>query len=128
MTPLKLYLVRAVYDWAVENGFTPHIIVDAGAPGVRVPAGAAQDGRVVLNVSPRAVQGLVLDEQGFAFSARFGGQPFGVECALAAVRAIYARENGQGVAFPETEETPPGPEPERPPPAPRKGPVLKRIK
>ena len=127
MTPLKLYLLRAVYDWAVENSFTPHLIVDAGQPGVRVPASSVQEGKIVLNISPRAVQGFALDGQAVAFSARFAGKPFGIECPLAAVRAIYARENGQGVAFPDAEESsPPSPDPTAP--APRKGPVLKRIK
>lgn len=126
MTPLKLYLVRAVYDWAVENGYTPHLIVDAAQPGVRVPASSVQDGKIVLNVSPRAVQHFALDAEAVAFSARFGGKAFDIACPLPAVRAIYARENGQGVAFPETEDTTPSPEPA--PPAPRKGPVLKRIK
>lgn len=127
MIPLKLYLLRAVYDWAVENGFTPHLIVDAAYPGVRVPPGTVQDGKVVLNIAPRAVQRLTLAAPTISFSARFGGKPFEVECALVAVRAIYARENGQGVGFPESDETP-TPEPEPPAPPPRKGPVLKRIK
>lgn len=127
MTPLKLYLLRAVYDWAVENGFTPHLIVDAGHPGVRVPSGSVQDGKIVLNISPHAVQRFVLDASAVTFSARFGGKPFEVECGLPAVRAIYARENGQGVGFPESEETPP-PTPTSTARTPRKGPVLKRIK
>lgn len=126
MTPLKLYLLRAVYDWAVANGFTPHLVVDAGRPGVQVPAAYVQEGKVVLNVAPRAVAHFELDEQGVRFSARFGGRPTSVASPLAAVRAVYARESGQGVAFPEDEESPPpGPAPG---PAPRKGPVLKRIK
>jgi stringent starvation protein B len=63
------------------------------------------------------------------FSARFGGKPFDIECPIPAVRAIYARENGQGVAFPETEEpAAPEPPPSAPMPVARKGPVLKRIK
>ena len=72
MTPLKLFLVRAVYDWAVENGFTPHLIVDASQPGVRVPSASVQEGKIVLNVAPRAVQGFVLDDRSVRFSARFG--------------------------------------------------------
>lgn len=129
MTPLKLYLLRAVYDWAVENGFTPHIIVDAGQPGVRVPSAHVQDGKIVLNVSPHAIQRFEPNAQAVTFSARFGGNPFDVECPLAAVRAVYARENGQGVAFPDSEEpTAPSPEPGTPGPPARKGPVLKRIK
>lgn len=127
MTPLKLYLLRAVYDWAVENGFTPHLVVDASHPGVHVPSASVQEGKIVLNVSPRAVQRFELNEQAVTFSARFGGKPFEIECPIPAVRAVYARENGQGVAFPEAEESP-GPDSNSPAPAPRKGPVLKRVK
>ena len=129
MTPLKLYLVRAVYDWAVENGLTPHLIVDASQAGVRVPTASVQEGKIVLNIAPRSVQAFALDDQSVRFSARFGGKPFDIECPIAAVRAIYARENGQGVAFPETEE-PAAPDPQSgtPTPVQRKGPVLKRIK
>ena len=127
MIPLKLYLLRAVYDWAVANGFTPHVVVDAARPGVQVPAAHVQDGKIVLNVSPRAVAQFELDEHGLRFSARFGGRPTGVASPLAAVRAVYARENGQGVAFPDEEDGAP-PEPPAGAPTPRKGPMLKRIK
>ena len=129
MTPLKLYLVRAVYDWAVENGLTPHLIVDANQADVRVPTASVQEGKIVLNIAPRAVQAFILDDRSVRFSARFGGKPFSIECPIAAVRAIYARENGQGVAFPETEEpAAPDPQSNTPTSVPRKGPVLKRIK
>ena len=129
MTPLKLYLVRAVYDWAVENGFTPHLIVDASQAGVRVPSASVQEGKIVLNVAPHAVQAFAMDDQSVRFCARFGGKPFDIECPIAAVRAIYARENGQGVAFPENEEpAAPDPQSSAPTTAPRKGPVLRRIK
>lgn len=129
MTPLKLYLMRAVYDWAIENGLTPHLIVDAGQPGVRVPSRSVQEGNIVLNVAPRAVQSFSLNDRIVTFSARFGGKAFDIECPIPAVRAIYARENGQGVAFPEAEDSStPGPGPNSKPPVPRKGPVLKRIK
>ena len=128
MTPLKLYLLRAVYDWAVENGHTPHVIVDAGYPGVQVPSNSVQEGRVVLNISPRAVHRFELGTDAMRFSARFGGKPFDVECPLGAIRAIYARENGQGVGFPESDDPPAPVPPEPQPPPPRKGPVLKRIK
>jgi stringent starvation protein B len=94
-----------------------------------VPAARVQDGKIVLNVSPGAVRHFELNAQLVSFSARFGGNPFSVECPLPAVRAIYARENGQGVAFPESEDsTGPAPEPSPPAPSARKGPVLKRIK
>jgi stringent starvation protein B len=127
MTSIKLYLLRAVYDWAVENGLTPHLIVDASQPGVRVPTPHVQDGKIVLNVSPQAVHGFELNAERVSFSARFGGKACDIECPLAAIRAVYARENGQGVAFPDTEESPPAPSPGAAPSL-RKGPVLKRIK
>jgi stringent starvation protein B len=126
MTPLKLYLLRAVYDWTIEGGFTPHVIVDATQAEVVVPPAYIQDGKIVLNIHPRAVERFELTAQALAFSARFGGRPFAINCPLRALRAIYARENGQGIAFPESEEASPPPEP--PAPLPRKGPVLKRIK
>jgi stringent starvation protein B len=128
MTPLKLYLLRAVYDWAVENGFTPHIIVDARQPGVQVPTSSVQDGKIVLNVSPVAVQAFELTAEAIVFSARFGGKPYNVECPMPAIRAVYARENSQGVAFPDSDDTPSTTPPEPTAPPARKGPVLKRIK
>jgi stringent starvation protein B len=129
MTPLKLYLVRAVYDWAVENGHTPHLIVDASQPGVRVPSSSVQDGKIVLNIAPQAVQVFALDDQSVRFSARFGGKPFNIECPIAAVRANLARGNRPGVAFYQNQEPPaPPPQASAPTTAPRKGPVLRRIK
>jgi stringent starvation protein B len=127
MTPLKLFLLRAVYDWAVEGGLTPHIIVDASSPDVSVPSASVQDGKVVLNIHPRAIERFELTTEALSFSARFGGRPFNVHCPLLSLRAIYARENGQGIAFPEAEEAgQPTPDPAAP--APRKGPALKLIK
>ena len=129
MNALKAHLVRAVCDWALEQGFTPYVVVYAAYPGVQVPDRFVQDGRVVLNVHPQAVHRYLLNDDGLSFSARFGGKPFDIECPIAAVRAIYARENGQGVAFPEAEEpAAPDPQSSAPTPTPRKGPVLKRIK
>jgi stringent starvation protein B len=131
MTPLKFYLARAAYDWAVDNGFTPHVIVDAAHPGARVPTKYVENGRIVLNVHPQAVQHFAFTVEGLRFSARFGGVAQGVDVPLAALLAVYARENGQGVSFPEkgaTAETggPDGTPPDAPPP--RKGPALKVVK
>jgi stringent starvation protein B len=104
VTALKTYLLRAVYDWALENGHTPQIVVDTKADGVRVPAGHADAaGRIVLNIHPRALHGFAFDDSWIRFTARFGGTPFGVEVPLAAVLAVYARENGQGISFPAEE-------------------------
>jgi stringent starvation protein B len=101
MTPIKLYLMRAVHDWAVDNRFTPQVLVDATAAGVKVPMNYVQDGRIVLNVHPRSVQQLEFGDDALRFSARFGAQSLRVEIPHAAVLAIYARENSQGITFPE---------------------------
>ena len=75
MAALRTHLLRAVYDWAVENGFTPHIVADTKAPGVRVPTGYADEaGRIVLNVHPHALQGFTFDDSWVRFSARWGAQ------------------------------------------------------
>ena len=131
MSPLKYYLARAVYDWALDNGLTPHVIVDATITGVQIPAGYVENGRIVLNVHPRAIQGFNFDHAGIRFSARFGGSPYNIDIPLAGLLAIYAKENGQGVSFPERDEPPPvTPEPPSPAPStpPRKGPSLRRVK
>lgn len=130
MTPLKFYLTRAVYDWTVDNALTPHVIVNAGAAGVRVPPGHSENGRIVLNIHPSAVHAFDFDRTGIRFSARFGGNSFAVDVPLGALLAIYAKENGQGVSFPERDDS--AQPPADPPPGtdspPRKGPVLKRVK
>lgn len=131
MTPIKPYLIRAVRDWAIDSGFTPHIVVDMGIPGAKVPPEYVENGRILLNVHPRAVQGYEMQDEWLLFSARFGGQSRTLEIPVSAIRAIYARENGQGVAFPD--ESGAGSEfPGRPPDGsddpPRKGPHLKIVK
>jgi stringent starvation protein B len=134
MTPLKYYLLRAAYDWAVENGFTPHVIVDANAAGVTVPVRHVENGKIVLNVHPQAVRDFHFDAEAMSFNARFSGVSQGVHLPLVAVLAVYARENGQGVSFPAKDDKAEGGEPsgpdETPPagPGPRKGPVLKVVK
>lgn len=102
MSPLKLYLLRAVHDWAVDSGFTPHVLVDANAADVKVPPGHVDNGRIVLNVHPQAVNRLEFGVDALRFSARFGAQSVRIEVPYAAVLAVYARENGQGITFPET--------------------------
>jgi len=111
MTSSRPYLIRALYDWIVDNAYTPHLIVDAEQPGVAVPRSYVRDGKIVLNVAPRAVSDLVLGNDAIAFSARFGGTPMAVSIPVAAVEGIYARENGQGMVFPvDDSEPPPGPD------------------
>ena len=100
MTSHRPYLLRALYEWIGDNGLTPHILVDATRPGVRVPAHAVKDGRIVLNIAGRAVGHLQMDNDDVRFSARFGGVSHAVIVPIDAVLAIYARENGQGMELP----------------------------
>ena len=99
MTPNRPYLLRAFFDWIVDNECTPHLVVDAGFANVQVPTQFVQDGQIVLNISPSAVTQFSLDLTQLSFSARFGGQPMQVYVPLGAVLAIYARENGEGTVF-----------------------------
>ncbi|MGB2131442.1 MAG: ClpXP protease specificity-enhancing factor [Marinobacterium sp.] len=99
ITPSRPYLLRALYDWVIDNDMTPHIVVDAQVQGVQVPVQFVQDGQITLNIAPGAVQGLLVDDQGISFSARFGGVPMNVYAPMVAVLAIFTRENGMGMGF-----------------------------
>lgn len=99
MTPRRPYLVRAFYDWLVDNDLTPHLVVDATLPGVKVPMEFVSDGQIVLNIAPRAVGNLELGNEAISFNARFSGRPHSVIVPMYAVLAIYARENGAGTMF-----------------------------
>lgn len=99
MTPRRPYLLRAFYEWLVENELTPHLVVDAMMQGVRVPEEYVQDGQIILNVAPRAVGNLEISNEAVTFHARFGGRPHSVIVPIYAVQAIYARENGAGTMF-----------------------------
>ena len=103
LSPRRPYLLRAFYEWLLDNQLTPHLVVDVMMPGVNVPMEYARDGQIVLNIAPRAVGNLELANDEVRFNARFGGVPRQVNVPLAAVLAIYARENGAGTMFePET--------------------------
>jgi stringent starvation protein B len=129
MTPLRPYLLRAVHEWALDNGYTPHILVDAAVEGVIVPNGYVRDGRITLNIHPQAVHQLDLGNDRVSFFARFGGQSLGVDIPIHAVLAVFARENGRGVFFQdEPGETPPDGTPPDNTPSPKKGPQLKLVK
>ncbi|QRN05048.1 ClpXP protease specificity-enhancing factor [Legionella sp. MW5194] len=110
MTPNKPYLIRAIYDWIVDNNLTPYILVNADYPGVQVPVAHVNNGRIVLNISPQACRGLHLENDRIVFTARFSGQTVQIFVVPAAVIAIYAKENGRGMEFGvETSEPPPPP-------------------
>jgi stringent starvation protein B len=123
-----------MHEWMVDNGFTPHIVVDAGREGVHVPPGHVQDGKIVLNVSPAATRVLTLGNDFVTFEARFGGVAQQLTVPVTAILGIYARETGQGMLFNDDDGAPPSPGPEggRPSPAPSGGdkprPKLKVIK
>lgn len=132
MTSLKPYLIRAIYDWIVDNGFTPYLLVNAVADGVMVPSQYVKDGKIILNLRPEAVHGLELTNDYIAFNARFGGAPNQVHIPIVAVLAIYAQENGKGMMFdPDSDEEVPPPTGTDGPPAQlreKKRPVLKVVK
>ncbi len=109
MTSSRPYLVRALYDWIVDNGLTPYLLVDAANEELQAPMEYADNGRLVLNISPRAVRHLDLGQEDILFSGRFGGRAFDVRVPVHAVLAIYARENGQGMLFSDGDDQQPPP-------------------
>ena len=97
------YLIRAIQEWAMDNGLTPQLLVDAGVDGIVIPAGYVKDGKIVLNVHIQAVKALELGNEFITFSARFGGISHAIKLPIQSVLAIFARENGQGIFFHEEE-------------------------
>ena len=99
MNSSRPYMLRALYEWIVDNDCTPYILVDANDAGVVVPPGYCANGQIVLNTAPVAVRNFTMDNQAISFEARFSGAPFSLYVPISAVLAIYARENGQGMFF-----------------------------
>jgi len=123
------YLLRALHEWILDNGMTPYVVVDAEAPGVQVPGDYVQDGKIVLNISPSALRDLLINNESLSFHARFGGKARQVYAPVSAVLAIYAKEAGNGMVFPEEEhEDNSTREPTSPPAHARKKPHLKVVK
>ena len=118
MTSLKPYLIRSIYEWIIDNDLTPHLLVDAENSQAILPQQFIEDGKIVLNIRPQAVQGLTLGNEEIQFNARFSGKPTHIVAPIAAVMAIYAKENGKGMIFDqEDEEADKTPPPENKPPA-----------
>lgn len=109
MTSSRPYLLRAIYDWIIDNGLTPYLLVDATAEQVMVPQNYVNNGKIILNISPVAVQNIAINDEEVSFSARFDGYPMSVVAPINAALAIYAKENGRGMVFTE-DDTPPGPD------------------
>ncbi|CAD6364807.1 ClpXP protease specificity-enhancing factor [Shewanella putrefaciens] len=99
LTPNRPYLLRAYYDWLMDNQLTPHVVVDAFVKGTQVPQQYVKDGQIVLNIAAGAVGNLQISNEFVEFNARFGGVPQQVLLPMASIIAIYARENGAGTVF-----------------------------
>ena len=99
LTPNRPYLLRAYYDWLMDNQLTPHVVVDAFVEGTQVPQQYVKDGQIVLNIAAGAVGNLQISNEFVEFNARFGGVPQQVMLPMASIVAIYARENGAGTVF-----------------------------
>lgn len=114
MTSSRPYILRAIHEWIVDNGLTPHLLVNAGVAGTRVPEQFVENGKIILNISARAVSGYHQDNEWIMFQARFGGRSQEIVIPVSAVLAIYAKENGKGMVFGQEEnggEVPPPPQP-----------------
>ena len=98
LIPTKPYMVRAIHEWCVDNSLTPHLLVAVNAQ-CRVPMAYVKDDEIVLNLNYSATKDLLLDNEAIVFSARFGGVSQHLYVPMAAVKGIFARENGQGVFF-----------------------------
>ncbi|SEA63284.1 stringent starvation protein B [Thiothrix caldifontis] len=99
-TPKRPYLLRAFYEWIVDNGMTPHILVDARSTEVSVPRQFVKDGSIVLNISMTAANNLMMDNDKVTFNARFGGRAMSIWLPMWSIMAIYSRETQDGLHFP----------------------------
>ncbi len=114
MTPSRPYLLRGIYDWLIDNEQTPYLLVNAEAQDVIVPIEHIQDGKIILNISLTATRDLELTNDGVSFNARFGGKAMKVNVPIAAALALYSKENGRGMMFPDEtpDDDPLSPDPE----------------
>ncbi len=118
-TSNKSYLLRAIYEWVLDNDATPHVLISAIDSRVDVPQQFVEDDKIILNISPSAANNMLIDKDGISFSARFGGKPFTIYSPIGSVLALYASETGEGMSFEEeaVDDTPPdGPDDQPPSP------------
>jgi stringent starvation protein B len=111
MKSTKPYLIRAFYEWIVDSGYTPYVVVNADLEQVMVPVQYVDNGQIVLNISGTAVQHLALGNDAIDFNARFSGISHNIHVPIPAVLAIYAKENGRGMVFAEETNEHPNPNP-----------------
>ena len=133
MTSSRPYMMRALYEWILDNDCTPYVLINAMADFVEVPQQYVKNGQIVLNVSPSAVINFLISDEALQFNGRFGGMPMDIYAPMSAVMGIYARENGQGMIF-DSDDTGTDPEPPKPklaqkePPVKAERPSLKVVK
>jgi len=123
MTSSRPYLMRAIYEWIVDNSMTPYLLVNAELPEVQVPREHVSNGKIILNIAPEAVQNLDMTGDAVVFNARFSGKPMRVHVPISAGLAIYARENGRGMVFNDDDDHTPEPSKDKP-----SGPQLRVVK
>ncbi len=128
MTPSRPYFVRAVYEWILDNDLTPYLLVNADFPQVEVPNEFINDGKIVLNLAPSAIRDLHMGNEHIAFSARFSGKARELFVPVGSIVAVYAKENGKGMFFDESEVPPPDGDGDNLPPPPSGKPSLKVVK
>lgn len=104
--PKRPYLLRAMHEWMIDNHLTPYVVVDAMAPGVEVPQQHVAEGKIILNLSYLATEGLDLRSDPLFFKTRFSGVSYEIAVPVMAVLGIYAHETGQGMIFTEEESAP----------------------
>ena len=116
MTSLKPYLIRSIYEWIIDNSMTPHLLIDAEHNNAILPVDFIENGKIVLNIRPEAIQNLSLGNEEIQFNARFSGNPMQISVPTVAVNAIYAKENGKGMVFDDQDDSEDLPPPENTPP------------
>lgn len=99
MTSSRPYLIRALYEWILDNESTPYVLIDTDVKGVDVPSEYIKDAQLTLNINPSAVQNISLGNEYISFSARFSGKQTDIFLPIDSVLAIYAQENGKGMVF-----------------------------
>ena len=117
MTSSRPYLIRALYEWLLDNNLTPYIMVDANFPAVSVPQEFVNDGKIILNVAPSAIAALAMGNQAVEFKARFSGISHHIIVPVMAISAIYSYENGRGMVFNEEDGDTDGGHDDSPPPS-----------
>lgn len=99
MKSKKPYLLTAFYNWISDNNWTPYLLINAQYPRVVVPTQYVRDGKIVLDISNHACRGLEIGVAGVTFSARFSGSLMKISLPIGSIKAIYAKENSEGMTF-----------------------------